>query len=99
MANHQPSRVRLRPDEHRVILFLGDLLMAVASDAAAIFTWREYQRYVLFADGLRPRVVEQLLKNIEIPFWFYLLPLAWFLLMIELYEPHTASNWISIFFS
>jgi exopolysaccharide biosynthesis polyprenyl glycosylphosphotransferase len=93
MANHQPSRLRLRPSEHRALLFLGDLLMAVASDFAAIFTWREYQRYVLLADDLRPRVVEQLLQNINIQFWFYLLPLAWLLLMIELYEPHTASNW------
>jgi exopolysaccharide biosynthesis polyprenyl glycosylphosphotransferase len=92
MANHQPSRLRLRPSEHRVILFLGDLLMAIVSNFAASYTWREYQRFVLEADGLRPRVVEQLLKNLNIPFWFYLLPLAWFLLMIELYEPHTASN-------
>lgn len=93
MANHQPSRLRLRPSEHRVILFLGDLLMGVSSDLAAIFTWREYQRYVLLADDLRPRIVEQLLQNINIPIWFYLLPLAWLLLMVELYEPHTASNW------
>jgi exopolysaccharide biosynthesis polyprenyl glycosylphosphotransferase len=93
MANHQPSPLRFRPSEQRAILFLGDLLMAVASDFAAILTWREYQRYVLLADDLRPRVVEQLLQNIVIPFWFYLLPLAWLLLMIELYEPHTASNW------
>jgi exopolysaccharide biosynthesis polyprenyl glycosylphosphotransferase len=93
MANHQPSRLRLRPSEHRIILFLGDLLMAIASDFAASFTWREYQRYVLFADDLKPKVVEQLMQNIHIPVWFYLLPLAWVLLMIELYEPHTAANW------
>lgn len=92
MANHQPSRLRLRPSEHRVILFIGDLLMAIASNFAASYTWREYQRYVLVAEDLRPRVIEQLLKNINIPFWFYLLPLAWLLLMIELYEPHTAAN-------
>jgi exopolysaccharide biosynthesis polyprenyl glycosylphosphotransferase len=28
-----------------------------------------------------------------VPIWFYLLPLVWILLMIELYEPHTAANW------
>jgi exopolysaccharide biosynthesis polyprenyl glycosylphosphotransferase len=93
MANHQPSRLRLRPSEHRIILFLGDLLMAIASDFAAIYTWQEYQRYVLLADDLKPRVVEQLMQNINIPVWFYLLPFAWVLLMIELYEPHTAANW------
>ena len=93
MANHQSSRLRLRPSEHRVLLFVGDMLMAIASVFASIYTWREYQRYVLTADGFRQKVIEQLLQNINFPFWFYLLPLAWFLLMIELYEPHTAANW------
>jgi len=93
MASQQTPRLRLRPSEHRTLLFLGDLLMAVAAVFAAIFSWREYQRYVLLADELKPRIVEQLLQNINIPFWFYLLPLAWLLLMIELYEPHTAANW------
>ena len=93
MANHQPSRLRLRPNEHRVLLFVGDLLMAISSVFAAIYTWREYQRYVLAADGFNQNLVERLLENINIPVWFYLLPLAWLLLMIELYEPHTASNW------
>jgi exopolysaccharide biosynthesis polyprenyl glycosylphosphotransferase len=93
MANHQTPRLRLRPSEHRGLLFVGDLLMAIVSDFAAIYTWREYQRYILFADDLKPKVVEQLMQNINIPVWFYLLPIAWILLMIELYEPHTAANW------
>ena len=93
MANHQTPRLRLRPSEHRGILFVGDLVMSTASVFAAIYSWREYQRYVLLADGLKPRVVEQLLHNINIPVWFYLLPFAWLLLMIEMYEPHTAVNW------
>ena len=67
--------------------------MSVASVFAAIYTWREYQRYILLADDLKPKVVEQLLQNINVPFWFYMLPIAWFLLMVELYEPHTAANW------
>ena len=92
-SRHPPSRLRLRPSEHRVLLFIGDLVMAVASDFAAILTWREYSRFVLLADNLKPKVVEQLLENINVPAWFYLLPLAWLLLMIELYEPHVAANW------
>jgi exopolysaccharide biosynthesis polyprenyl glycosylphosphotransferase len=92
MANHQPQPLRLRPSEHRALLFVGDILMATASVFAASYTWREYQRYLLEADNIRPRIIEQLLQNINIPFWFYLLPLAWFLLMIELYEPHKAAN-------
>ncbi len=97
MVNHHPSRLRLRPDEHRVLLFVGDLLMSIASMFAAIYTWREYQRYVLAADGFNQNAVERLLGNINIPIWFYLLPLAWLLLMVELYEPHTAANWRKTF--
>ncbi len=94
MANLSPaSRLRLRPNEHRVLLFLGDLLMSVASVFAAVWTWREYSRLVLLADNIKPKVVEQLLQNIKVPYWFYLLPLAWLLLMVELYEPRVASNW------
>jgi exopolysaccharide biosynthesis polyprenyl glycosylphosphotransferase len=93
MANHQPQSLRLRPSEHRVLLFIGDLLMATASVFAAIYTFEEYRRYQFVADELKPRVIEQLMQINLIPFWFYLLPLAWFLLMIELYEPHTAANW------
>jgi exopolysaccharide biosynthesis polyprenyl glycosylphosphotransferase len=68
------------------------MLMATVSVFAASYTWREYHRYLLESDEIRPRVIEQLLQNMSVPFWFYLLPLAWFLLMIELYEPHTAAN-------
>jgi hypothetical protein len=59
MANHQPARLRLRPNEHRALLFVGDLLMGVISVFAAAYSWREYQRYLLAADGYKPRVVEQ----------------------------------------
>ena len=92
MANLQPSRLRLRPSEHRTILFIGDLLMSTVAVFLASFTWREYQRYVLESDNLKPKVVEQLISNLQIPFWFYLLPIIWLLLMIDLYEPHTAAN-------
>ncbi|MDK1080640.1 MAG: sugar transferase [Anaerolineae bacterium] len=93
MANHQTSRLRLRPKEQRVLLFLGDLLMSLSSVFAAIYTWRKYQEYILLAENLKPRIIEQLLGNINIPFWFYLLPFVWLFLMVDLYEPHTATNW------
>jgi len=40
--NVRTSPLRLRPSEHRTILFIGDLLMAVASVFAAIETWRRF---------------------------------------------------------
>lgn len=84
--------LRLRQSEHRALLLIGDLLMSVAAVFAAIKVWIEYNRYILVnIQGIGPRRVEQLL-NIEVPVWFYLLPLAWLLLMVEMYEPHKASN-------
>jgi len=93
MANLQPTKLRLRPSEHRALLFTGDLLMAVAAVFTAIYTFREYRRYQLVVDGFKPKIIEQLLQTDLTPIWFYLLPLAWLLLMVELYEPHTAANW------
>ncbi|MFT3893347.1 MAG: sugar transferase [Anaerolineales bacterium] len=30
--------------------------------------------------------------TVNVPFWFYLLPVAWVLLLVELYEPHVAGS-------
>jgi exopolysaccharide biosynthesis polyprenyl glycosylphosphotransferase len=97
--NIRTTPLRLRPTEYRNILFLGDLLMAIASVFAALYTWRQYNFYVrlqeLLARGVQPARAEdqaQLFYNIEPQFWFYLLPIAWMLLLVELYEPHVASS-------
>lgn len=91
--------LRLRPGEHRMILFIGDLFMAVASVFAAIETWRRYNLYVeiaaLVERGISLATAERLAEEffvIRVPFWFYLLPLAWVVLLIELYEPHIAGS-------
>jgi exopolysaccharide biosynthesis polyprenyl glycosylphosphotransferase len=103
MADHvRTSPLRLRPNEHRTILFAGDLLMALASVFLALYTWRQYNLYVFdvlyaqyIAQGIIPRVARQLAESqtvFAVPFWFYLLPVIWVLLMVELYEPHTAAS-------
>jgi len=86
------SSLRLRPSEQRTILLIGDLLASVVAVFAALYTWKQYSLYVLISGGMKPERAE-LLLNIQVPYWFYLLPLAWLLLMVELYEPHTAANW------
>lgn len=83
--------LRLRSAEHRALLLLGDLLASYAAVALAIYTWHHYQRYTLLARGIPPRRVE-LLLNVEVPWWFYLLPILWSLLLIELYDLHKASH-------
>jgi exopolysaccharide biosynthesis polyprenyl glycosylphosphotransferase len=97
--NVRTTPLRLRPSEYRFVLWLGDLLMAIAALFAALYTWREYNFYVrlaeLLASGVpagRAEQRAQILSNIEVDFWFYLLPIVWMLLLVELYEPHVASS-------
>jgi exopolysaccharide biosynthesis polyprenyl glycosylphosphotransferase len=97
--NVRTTPLRLRPIEYRNILFTGDLLMAIVSVFAALYTWRQYNFFVRFeallARGVpRGRAEDQSLlnNNIEPQFWFYLLPIIWMLLLVELYEPHVASS-------
>lgn len=100
MADTLRPRLRLRPSEHRFLLLLGDLLASVSATLLAYYVWQQFSLYKLIADlvarGIKPERAEDIARNnlaINVPFWFYLLPLAWLLLMAELYEPHTASNW------
>lgn len=97
--NIRTAPLRLRPSEHRALLFLGDLIMSVASVFAALYTWREYnvtvQYAALIAEGTPPVRAELIVQNqvsIEVPLWFYLLPVLWMLLLVELYEPHVAGS-------
>ncbi|MGZ9224127.1 MAG: exopolysaccharide biosynthesis polyprenyl glycosylphosphotransferase [Anaerolineales bacterium] len=90
MLAFRSTSVRLRPGEHRIILFLGDLLMGVVSVAGAIYTWIEYNRYVLInIEGIKPRKVPDV---VDVPNWFFLLPVIWTILLVDLYEPHVAGS-------
>jgi exopolysaccharide biosynthesis polyprenyl glycosylphosphotransferase len=97
--NIRTAPLRLRPSEYRSILWAGDLLMAIASLFAALYTWRQYNFYVALADRLargvppaRAELQATIWNTIRPEFWFYLLPIAWMLLLVELYEPHIASS-------
>jgi exopolysaccharide biosynthesis polyprenyl glycosylphosphotransferase len=92
MADILRPGLRLRPNEHRFLLLLGDLAASISAAFLALYVWKEYLLYRLIELGMRPERAE-LLVRISVPFWFYLLPLGWLLLMVELYEPHSASNW------
>jgi exopolysaccharide biosynthesis polyprenyl glycosylphosphotransferase len=84
--------LRLRPNEHRLLLLVGDLIASVSAAFLALYVWQQYSIYRLIELGMKPERAEVLVK-IEVPFWFYLLPLAWLLLMVEVYDPHTAIDW------
>ncbi len=86
---------RLRPHEHRLLLLVVDLIASISAALLAYYVWRQYQLYTLIQHGLKPERAEFLMRiqGIRVPFWFYLLPLFWILITVELYEPHTATNW------
>lgn len=100
--NIRTTPLRLRPNEHRAILLVGDLLMAISSLFLALYTWGRYNQYVYqilynayIAQGYIPREARILAEGrtvFDVPFWFYVLPVVWVLLLVELYEPHVAAS-------
>lgn len=92
MADIYRPSLRLRPSEQRAVLLIGDFIASAAAMAGAIFFWYQYSLYRLIESGVRPNVAERIIQ-IEVPLWFYLLPLVWLLLMVDSYEIHAASNW------
>ncbi len=86
------SQFRLRPNEQRSILLIGDLIASVGALFASVYIWYQYSLYRLIQTGMTLARAEKLIQ-VVVPFWFYLLPLVWLLLMVELYDPHTSSNW------
>jgi exopolysaccharide biosynthesis polyprenyl glycosylphosphotransferase len=100
MADIYRPSLRLRPSEQRFILLLGDLVAAVGAMFVALYIWYEFSlaREIarLIARGFNTERAERIATSVidlKIPFWFYLLPLVWLLLMVDSYEIHTASNW------
>jgi exopolysaccharide biosynthesis polyprenyl glycosylphosphotransferase len=92
MAETLRPALRLRPNEHRSLLLLGDLIASVSAALLALYVWQQYSLFRLISLGMRPERAELLVK-IEVPFWFYILPLGWLLLLVELYDPHSAVSW------
>jgi exopolysaccharide biosynthesis polyprenyl glycosylphosphotransferase len=88
----RPSRLRLRPAEQRLLILFGDLIAAIAALVGALITWKQYSLYVLISKGI-PEARALRLLNIDVPGWFYILPAIWLLLLVELYDPHSAADW------
>ena len=100
MADIYRPTLRLRPSEQRFILLVGDLIASAGAMFIALYVWyqfslaREIERLIErgFAVDRAERVAAAVI-DLKTPFWFYLLPLVWLLLMVDSYEIHTASNW------
>ncbi len=77
-SNGVSQRWHLRSSEQRFLLILGDLLAGILALLIAWFVWgtssSEWLGFNLEFLRTRP------------PFWFYILPFLWLILMIELYD-------------
>lgn len=78
------TTLRLRPGEQRALLIFGDLLVAALALLAGLYYWSVGDKLGQFSlEFFRLRVEG----------WFYLLPFAWMLLLVEIYDLHRAANW------
>jgi exopolysaccharide biosynthesis polyprenyl glycosylphosphotransferase len=66
------------------MLLIGDLTMALIALGIALYYWGSSERFLGFS-------LEFLQKRT--PVWFYLLPIIWLLLLIELYDINNAGDW------
>jgi UDP-N-acetylmuramyl pentapeptide phosphotransferase/UDP-N-acetylglucosamine-1-phosphate transferase len=73
---------RIRVRERKIVLLIGDLVITYLSVFIALFTWAE-KDWLDFSGAF---------LNQRTPFWFYLLPLGWVLLISELYDIRKANR-------
>lgn len=66
------------------MLVVGDLFVGFLALAIALVFWASYADWLGFS-------LEFLIERVSN--WFYLLPLAWLLLMVDLYDVNKAANW------
>ncbi len=85
MANEKINRWRLSMLERRTLLILGDLVVGVIALLAALALWAtDPTEWLGFS-------VTFFQKRVDL--WFYLLPLIWLVLLIEIQDVHRAANW------
>jgi exopolysaccharide biosynthesis polyprenyl glycosylphosphotransferase len=74
---------RLRPGERQVILLLGDIFISILALLIALYFWAQRDSWLHFSwEFLKTRP----------PFWFYLLPILWLVLLIEIYDVRRAGR-------
>jgi len=82
-ATPKPFTWRLRPSERKYLLFIGDLVANILALMLALYFWAMRDAWLDFSwEFLRERP----------DYWFYLLPVAWFLLTTELYDVRRAGR-------
>ncbi len=76
--------LRLRPGERRILLLVGDFFVSQLALLIALYFWASQDPWLSFSlEFLSERP----------PAWFFLLPIFWMILLIELYDEHRAGSW------
>ncbi|HSQ39704.1 MAG TPA: sugar transferase, partial [Anaerolineales bacterium] len=88
----RPVGLRLRPSEHRTLLFIGDLVASTLAAVGAYYSWLGYAWYKLISSGIPPLRAVKYFPSTDVPFWFYFLPIIWVIFLVEIYDPHAAAN-------
>jgi exopolysaccharide biosynthesis polyprenyl glycosylphosphotransferase len=78
----KPFFWRLSTGERRIILIAGDLLVTSIALVTALYFWARLDWLNFSWEFLRTRP----------PLWFYLMPIIWLVLLIELYDIRRASH-------
>ena len=78
------KRWRLRPNERRTLLLIGDFLVGGLALVVALYFWARGDEWLKFSlEFLRQRP----------PGWFFLLPFFWMILLVELYDDRRSGDW------
>jgi exopolysaccharide biosynthesis polyprenyl glycosylphosphotransferase len=81
--NMQKPLWRLTARERRFIILIGDILVAVVALFVALYFWAQQDEWLHFS--------WQFLKE-RPPDWYYLLPIFWIILLVEIYDIRRASR-------
>src|SRR5512133_828731 len=79
---NQKTRWRRRSGERKRILLVGDLVSAVLALLISLYFWGQTDWLDFSWDFLSQRI----------PFWYYLLPFLWVIIMIDMYDLHRATH-------
>jgi exopolysaccharide biosynthesis polyprenyl glycosylphosphotransferase len=83
ISRPKPNGWLIHPREQRTILLIGDLFVSILALLGGLYFWGQRDAWLNFS-------LNFLKERVEI--WFYLLPLVWMVLLVELYDPHRAKN-------
>ena len=78
------SPLRFRFKERRPLLIIGDSIVAVLSLIGALYYWGISEHFLGFSLFFIQR---------RVPLWFFLFPIVWLVLLVELYDIYKAGDW------